>query len=91
MDSAELNARRLAQLHDVLARRGPASHSSPREDDDLRIAAEAGIALVSAQAELQAKLDTAERTREGLLERLAGSVRENAQLEKVRLQPAPPG
>ena len=91
MDETELKGR-LAQLHDLLARRGSPSPSSTRpsacdsrSDDDLRVAAEAGLALVESQRELQAKLDTAERTREGLLERLAGSVRENAQLDKARL------
>lgn len=55
-----------------------------RLEADLRLSAEIGQALVDEQKTLQAKLDAAEKAREGLLEKLAGSVRETVQLDKVR-------
>lgn len=91
---------RLSELQALLARRAPSPSAGDSRGscDDLRMsvllavnrradparAAEIGTALVESQRELTAKLEAAERTREGLLERLAGSVRENAQLDKVR-------
>lgn len=51
---------------------------------DLRLSAEVGQALLEEQKDLQEKLRQADHAKNELLDRLAFSVRENAQLTKVR-------
>lgn len=75
-----------------IARRRAASSASLNPDDqpsrissleeDLRLSAELGQALVSENSELKDRLQSADTARDQLLDRLAASYRDNATLEK---------
>ena len=55
-----------------------------RLERDLELCAEVGKALLESQRELKDKLTAADSARDVLLDRLAASYRDNAQLERVR-------
>jgi hypothetical protein len=78
-----------SQQREILAlRREGSSDSSATTfadlEADLRLSAAVGQALVEEKHELEKKLNASERVNEKLLDRLARTVKDNDQLQKVR-------
>jgi hypothetical protein len=65
--------------------RGKGSAVPQDLEADLRLAAELGQGLLREKTVLQQRLEAAEKGQQKLLDRLTSSVKENSQLQRVRL------
>jgi hypothetical protein len=94
--SSELPPKTLAAYTDIIADFSSRSYSAPEDlealETDLKLSAEIGQALLAEQKVLQARFAASDLAKDQLLDRLAKSYKDNAQLEKVKywFNPPPP-